>query len=105
MGVVLGFQGANVGLRYSELLYEAGATPSPRAMEVGRGITAEFLGGLAGIVLGILAPLRICANDADVGNRDHLRGNAPVFCLAAAGLVQIRLGHWPWIGKMSALWY
>lgn len=59
LGVVLGCQGTNVILRYTELLSEAGATPSPRAMEVGRGITAEFLGGLAGVVLGILALLRI----------------------------------------------
>jgi hypothetical protein len=59
LGVVLGCQGTNVVLRYTELLYEAGANPNPRAMELGRGITAEFLGGLAGVVLGILALLRI----------------------------------------------
>ena len=59
LGVVLGCQGANVVLRYTDLLYEAGATPNPRVMEVGRGITAEFLGGLAGVVLGILALLQI----------------------------------------------
>jgi hypothetical protein len=59
LSVVLGCQGANVVLRYTELLHEAGGTPSPRAMEGGRGITAEFWGGLAGVVLGILALLRI----------------------------------------------
>jgi hypothetical protein len=59
LGVVLGCQGANVVLRYTDLMYEAGAAPNPRAMEVGRGITAEFLGGLAGVVLGILALLQI----------------------------------------------
>jgi hypothetical protein len=59
LGVVLGCQGANVVLRYTELLYEASATPNPRAIDVGRGITAEFLGGLAGVVLGILALLQI----------------------------------------------
>jgi hypothetical protein len=59
LGVVLGCQGTNVVLRYTELLYEPGVNPNPRAMEVGRGITAEFLGGLAGVVLGILALLRI----------------------------------------------
>jgi hypothetical protein len=59
LGVVLGCQGANVVLRYTDLLYEAGATPDPRAMELGRGITAEFLAGLTGVVLGILALLRI----------------------------------------------
>jgi hypothetical protein len=59
LGVVLGFAGANVGLRYTDLLNEAGATTNPRFAEIGRGITAEFLGGLAGVVLGILALLRI----------------------------------------------
>ena len=59
LGVVLGCQGANVVLRYTDLLHEAGATPNPRAIELGRGITAELLGGLAGVVLGILALLRI----------------------------------------------
>jgi hypothetical protein len=59
LGVVLGFAGANVVLRYTDLLYEAGAISDPRFMEIGRGITAEFLGGLAGTILGILALLRI----------------------------------------------
>ena len=59
LGVVLGFAGANVVLRYADLLYEAGAPTNLRTMEIGRGITAEFLGGLGGIVLGILALLRI----------------------------------------------
>jgi hypothetical protein len=57
--VVLGCQGANVVLRYIELLYEAGATTNARSADVSRGITAEFLAGVAGIVLGILALLRI----------------------------------------------
>jgi hypothetical protein len=52
-------QGANVVLRYGELLYEAGANSKVHAAEIGRGITAEFLAGLAGIVLGILALLSI----------------------------------------------
>ena len=59
VGVILLFQGANVVLRYTELLCEAGATGKARAAEVSRGITAEFLAGVAGIVLGILALLRI----------------------------------------------
>lgn len=59
LGVALLFRGANVVLRYTELLYEAGVTSTARAAEVSRGITAEFLAGVAGIVLGILALLRI----------------------------------------------
>jgi hypothetical protein len=59
LGVVLGCQGANVVLRYTELLYEAGATANARSAEVSRGITAEFLAGVAGIVLGILALLQV----------------------------------------------
>lgn len=59
VGVILLFQGANVVLRYTELLYEAGATGKAHAAEVSRGITTEFLAGVAGIVLGILALLRI----------------------------------------------
>ena len=46
-------------LRYGELLYEADASSKLHAAEISRGITAEFLAGVAGIVLGILALLRI----------------------------------------------
>src|SRR5215510_4235141 len=49
LGAILLFQGATVVLHYGELLYEAGAA------EVSRGITTEFLAGMAGIVLGVLA--------------------------------------------------
>jgi hypothetical protein len=59
LGVMWLFQGANVTLRYTELLYEAGVTNKAHAAEVSRGITGELLAGLAGIVLGILALLRI----------------------------------------------
>jgi hypothetical protein len=59
LGVMLLFQGANVVLRYTELLYEAGVTNKARVAEVSRGITAELLAGVAGIVLGILALLQI----------------------------------------------
>ena len=59
LGVLLLFEGANVGLRYTELLYEAGAISKSRVTEVSRGIMTEFLGGVAGIVLGIFALLRI----------------------------------------------
>jgi hypothetical protein len=59
LGVLLIFAGANVVLRYTELLYEAGATTNAHSTEVSRGITAEFIAGIAGVVLGILALLRI----------------------------------------------
>jgi hypothetical protein len=59
LGVILLLQGANVVFRYGELLYEADLTSRVDAAEVSRGITAEFLAGVAGIVLGILALLRI----------------------------------------------
>jgi hypothetical protein len=59
LGAILLFQGANVVLRYGELLYEASPSSKAHAAEVSRGITAEFLAGVAGIILGILALLRI----------------------------------------------
>jgi hypothetical protein len=59
LGTILLFQGGNVILHYRELLDEAGATNLVSASAVSRGITAEFLAGMAGIVLGILALLRI----------------------------------------------
>src|ERR1700739_4990094 len=43
LGAILLFQGANVVLRYGELLYEAGASSKLHAAEISRGITAEFL--------------------------------------------------------------
>jgi hypothetical protein len=59
LGAILLFQGANVVLRYGELLYDASPSGNTYAAEVSRAITAEFLAGVAGIVLGILALLRI----------------------------------------------
>jgi hypothetical protein len=59
LGAVLLFQSGNGVLQYSELLGEAGATNLVSASAVSRGVTAEFLAGVAGIVLGILALLRI----------------------------------------------
>jgi hypothetical protein len=57
---MLGFDNAgNVVLHYSDLLSKAGATSMVSASTVGRGIAAEFLAGVAGVVLGILALLRI----------------------------------------------
>jgi hypothetical protein len=59
LGAILLFQSGNVVLHYSELLSEAGATGTVTASAVSRGLTAEFLAGIAGIVLGLLALLRI----------------------------------------------
>ena len=59
LGAILLVQGGNVVLHYSELLTEAGATSTVIASAVSRGLTAEFLAGMAGIVLGLLALLRI----------------------------------------------
>jgi hypothetical protein len=59
LGVGFLFQGANVVLRYTELLNEAGGSSKTRTGEVSREMTAEFLAGAAGIVLGILALFKI----------------------------------------------
>src|SRR5262249_55303420 len=54
LGAILLFQGATVVLHYGELLYEAGGASKASAAEVSRGITTEFLAGVAGIILGVL---------------------------------------------------
>jgi hypothetical protein len=59
LGVILLFQSTSVVLQYRDLLYEAGATNKVDVSHVSRGITAELLAGMAGIVLGILALLGI----------------------------------------------
>ena len=58
-GAILLLQGGNVILHYGDLLSEAGAKSTVSASAIGRGVTAGFLAGIAGIVLGILALLRI----------------------------------------------
>ncbi len=60
LGIALMFEGAFIARRYSELL--AGAQQArPTGRTIGRGVPAESLGGLAGIILGILALLRVDA--------------------------------------------
>ena len=78
LGVLLIFAGANVVLRYIELLYEAGATTDAHSTEVSRGITAEFVAGIAGVMLGILALLQIVPMTLMSSGRNYLRGNASV---------------------------
>src|SRR5438093_12039392 len=58
LGAILLFQSSTVVVRFGELLHEAGAEKL-EASEFSRGITAEFLAGTSGIVLGILAILGI----------------------------------------------
>jgi hypothetical protein len=58
VGAALVFEGGAIGTRFSRLL---SATGSGRlgAAELGGGMTAEFLGGAAGLVLGLLALLGV----------------------------------------------
>jgi hypothetical protein len=58
-GAALLIEGGALSARFSRLLSELGAHGSYRSVEVGGGITAEFLGGVAAIVLGILGLLGI----------------------------------------------
>ncbi len=56
VGVALLFEGGAIAARYSRLLYETAGARFPTA-ELGGGMGVEILGGIAGIVLGILALL------------------------------------------------
>src|SRR5690606_29009125 len=53
VGAALLFQGGAVAARYSDLAKRTGAS------EIGGGVSAEILGGAAGIALGVLALLNI----------------------------------------------
>jgi hypothetical protein len=55
LGVMLLSEGASIMFRAYALLAEAGAGETLAVSEVSRAITAEFLAGVAGVVLGILA--------------------------------------------------
>ncbi|HON62419.1 MAG TPA: hypothetical protein PK314_11135 [Deltaproteobacteria bacterium] len=57
-GASLMLQGGAIAGRFSALINEASASRIT-ASEVGGGMTAEFIGGVAGIVLGILSLLNI----------------------------------------------
>ncbi len=58
MGAAFLFEGAAVSLRFSNLLAETSKDRLDRA-EFGLGITAEILGGITGVVLGILSVFQI----------------------------------------------
>jgi hypothetical protein len=55
LGVMLLSEGASIMFRAYALLAEAGAGETAAVSDVSRAITAEFLAGVAGVVLGILA--------------------------------------------------
>jgi hypothetical protein len=54
VGAGLAFQGASIASRFSDLLYRA-SQGRLQGLEFGAGMSAEILGGAAGIALGILA--------------------------------------------------
>ncbi len=58
MGAAFLFEGTAISLRFSNLLAETSKDRLDRA-EFGLGITAEFLGGITGVVLGILSVFQI----------------------------------------------
>ncbi|MFA5654251.1 MAG: hypothetical protein WDA72_09090, partial [Desulfomonilia bacterium] len=57
-GSALMLQGGAIAGRFSALIHEASASRIGSS-ELGGGMTAEFIGGVAGIVLGILSLLNI----------------------------------------------
>lgn len=59
VGVALLFQGGAVAARYSRVVEEVPTRTDYAEAEVGGGISMELLGGVAGIVLGILALIDI----------------------------------------------
>ncbi len=54
VGVALMFEGTGIATRFSTLLHDTGAGRLG-ALELGGGMTAEMLGGVAGLALGILS--------------------------------------------------
>jgi hypothetical protein len=58
IGAGLLFEGAAIAARYNTLLWETGETRRTED-ELGGGMTAELFGGIAGVVLGILALLHL----------------------------------------------
>jgi hypothetical protein len=58
MGAAFLLEGGAISIRFSKLLAETSTSRFDEA-ELGVGVTSEFLGGVAGIILGILSLLRI----------------------------------------------
>jgi hypothetical protein len=60
IGAALAFEGGAIGAKFSKLLSVTGGG-TLGATELGGGMTAEFLGGVAGMILGLLALLGVAA--------------------------------------------
>jgi hypothetical protein len=58
MGAAFLLEGGAISMRFSKLLSETSTSRFDES-ELGVGVTSEFLGGVAGIILGILALLRL----------------------------------------------
>lgn len=58
VGIALLFEGGAIGARFSSLVSETGGGRLG-ALELGGGMTAEFIGGIAGVILGILSLLGV----------------------------------------------
>lgn len=59
VGVALVFRGFSVAAKFSTLLRETESPTKTQKAELGGGMTAESLGGIAGVALGILALLNV----------------------------------------------
>ncbi len=59
VGVALLLEGGGVAARYSELLSETVGDPWAGRMAFGTGVAAETIGGIAGVILGVLALLTV----------------------------------------------
>ncbi len=93
VGVALLIEGGAIASRYAKLLHDAGVKPAQRR-GLGGGMTAEFFGGLAGLVLGFLAlvnvtPVTLTAVAAVVFGAALLFGSAATFWLAYFGLSRV----------------
>lgn len=61
VGAALILEGGALTARYSRILREVGARSQTEVGEVGGGMTTELLGGVAGVVLGVLAILGVAS--------------------------------------------
>lgn len=58
MGAAFLLEGGGISMRFARMLAEAGEEETEKA-DFGTGVTAEFLGGVTGLVLGILSILKL----------------------------------------------
>lgn len=59
VGAALVLQGSALSSRYSALMRELSAHTQADMVEIGGGLTTQMMGGIAGIVLGVLAVLNV----------------------------------------------